>query len=150
MASLLCVERRTVQPRGVTPRGTMFPARQCASGHRCQMDRRRGLARPPSAARRRAWFAALTVAYGDALLALVGLELFVDGGLEGVERLGADQAGAVDEEGRRPGHAEGGAFLVLGVDLGLELPRVERGLELGHVQAQLLRVLLQRRALERL
>ena len=46
-------------------------------------------------------------------LALVGLQLFVDRGLEGVERLRADEAGAVDEEGRRAGRADRGALLGL-------------------------------------
>src|SRR5262249_41257579 len=85
------------------------------------------------------------------------LQFLVDDGLELVDGLGADDLGAAfddatrgatDEEGGRPAGADGGALLGLGVDLVLELAAVERGLELRHVEAELLGVLLKRRAVE--
>ncbi len=77
---------------------------------------------------------------------LGALELLVDLGLERLERLRARQELAVDEEGRRAARADLATGRRVGLDLGLALLRVERRLELAHVEAQLLRVLLVGRA----
>ena len=77
------------------------------------------------------------------------LQLLVDLGLERLERLRADERLAVDEERGCAARADLVALGLLGVDLLLPLARVQVGLELLHVQADLARVLLQGRALER-
>src|SRR3954469_18975335 len=75
--------------------------------------------------------------------ALLGCELLVDDLLERVVRLRTADRAAVDEEGRRSVHACLLAVAQVGVDLGLELVRVDAGVELGGVEAELRRVLLQ-------
>src|SRR4029077_4413487 len=78
----------------------------------------------------------------------LGLELLVDHRLERLRGLGAPQLRTVDGEGGGAGGSERRAFLGVRVDLVLELPRVERLLELAHVEAELLRVLLEGGAVE--
>ena len=87
-------------------------------------------------------------ALGDQRLG--ALELVVDLGLERLERLRAREELAVDEERRRPARADLAARGRVRLDLRLALLRVERRLELAHVQAQLLRVLLVGGAVHRL
>src|SRR3954464_752327 len=78
--------------------------------------------------------------------ALLRCELLVDDLLERVVRLRAADRPAVDEEGRRSVHACLLAVAQVGVDFGLELVRVDTGVELGGVEAEFCRVLLQIRA----
>src|SRR5690606_16128841 len=68
--------------------------------------------------------------------------------LERRVRLGPAQEVAVDHERRRAADAGLLRELHVGVDLGLVLARIERLLELGHVEAELLRDLLEVVALE--
>src|SRR5215217_5166367 len=77
------------------------------------------------------------------------LQLLIDDALEGVQRLGAHERPAVDEERRGAAGAQAGALGGVRVDLRRELVLVQRGLELADVQVQLLRVLLQGRAVQR-
>ena len=75
-------------------------------------------------------------------------ELVVDDLLEGGERLRAEHGPAVDEEARRPAHAELAAERQVVVDARLAGVAVERGAERRQIEPQLDGVLLQRRAFE--
>ena len=77
-------------------------------------------------------------------------DLFVDHLLERLERLRAGERAAVDEERRRATRAELGGLILIGLDRRGVLRRVERFLDLGRVEPELARVLLQARAIERL
>ena len=68
--------------------------------------------------------------------------------LNSLVRHGARDRAAVDEEVRRALHADLSAERHVGVDAALVRRRVERGLELAHVEAELPRVLLEVRALD--
>src|SRR4051794_22643591 len=70
-------------------------------------------------------------------------QLLVDDLLEGLVRVGAADLASVDEAGGGAVDVEGGRLLHVGLDLRLELVGVEGSLELGHVEAELLGVLLQ-------
>jgi hypothetical protein len=69
---------------------------------------------------------------------------------ESVERLRARERTAVDEEGRRAARAELGALVGVGLNGGVVLVIVERVLDVAIREADVLGVLLQRRAIERL
>src|SRR6185436_2238634 len=90
---------------------------------------------------------ALAAAVGGGDVALLG-QLLVDDLLEDLVRVSPADLAAVDEGGGRAVHVHGRALLHVGGDLRLVLVAVQRRLELGHVEAQLLGVLLQAGAVE--
>jgi len=80
----------------------------------------------------------------------LALAISLDDRVELLVRHRAAQRPAVDEEARGAARAEAGRHLLILLDLPLETCPVEGRLELVHVELQLLRVLLEALALERL